>query len=335
MSSSILYKISEEVYKKRARGEHIIEMNVGEVKMKPPKEIVEAVKERLKEGKVGYSPFKGEAPLIEKLAEKHDVDIDNVLITPGSKFALYALLKLLEGKSVGAAAPYWSAYELIAKEVRKEYIPTPTHFEDKWKVKEWRDADIYIVNSPSNPTGQIVNGPENGFIIWDKAYEDLIIGEKAKKKLALENSVHVYSFSKSLGLAGFRIGYVIGDKDLISMLGNFMKLTVTSVPGFLQLALADTYELWPSISEAIKKNFIENLTAAKELLSCPFIEPQAGFYIFPKVGNGADFAIKALNKGVAVVPGEAFGPYSEFVRISLAGSNDEVREGLAGLKELC
>ena len=339
--SNILYEVADRIREEKEKGRDIIQMHIGEPRNKISKKLIDAVSNAMKEGHTKYSSPYGNNELREKLAEYHKVDKENIIIVPGSKFGLYSLIHLLKGKTVAFHSPHWTTFGSISRDLRKTPIPVKTTFENKWQIKEWPKSDIYIINTPSNPTSIVFDTfPEqnNGIHIYDLAYEPIIYDEKTKKKLDKkidedENAIKVYSFSKFLGLTGFRVGYIIADKQLIEKIKNYLAITITCVPEFLQIGIAGISDEWNNIRHGLIENYANKLELFRDA-PFEFVKPDAGFYIFPYVKDGRQFFEKALKKGVSVVPGEAFGEYNGFVRISLSPSKDRIKKAIEVFEEI-
>ena len=132
----MLYEINEKALKLECEGKKIIRLNLGDPDLETPPEIVEAAYKAMKEGKTKYSSSYGEKKLREKLAEVHGVKPENVVITPGSKWGVFATMYLLlKGNgNVIIPTPYWTAYDLIAKSLGAKTKLLKTELENEWKV---------------------------------------------------------------------------------------------------------------------------------------------------------------------------------------------------------
>jgi aspartate aminotransferase len=132
----VLYEINEKALKLESEGKKIIRLNLGDPDLQTPPEIVEAAYQAMKAGKTKYSSSYGETKLRQQIAELHGVKADNVVITPGSKWGVFAsmYLTLKQGGNIIIPTPYWTAYELIAKQIGAQVKLLPTKLEDDWKV---------------------------------------------------------------------------------------------------------------------------------------------------------------------------------------------------------
>jgi aspartate aminotransferase len=349
----MLYEISEKAIQLENQGKEIIKFNLGDPDLPTPPEIIEAAYEAMKQGKTKYSSSAGEKELREELARIHGVSADNVVVTTGSKWAVFSLMFLLlkRGENVVVPSPHWTSYELAAKELGTEIRFLRGDLESEWKVDPEKledlideDTRLIILNSPNNPTSKVIDDKTFDEIIQianrkgvtvlsDEVYSDISF-VKAKSILDFgENNILVSGFSKSFLMTGWRIGYVIVEKELAKRMIKLNQITTTCVPAFIQYGALKGLESRGRIADDIRRTFKLRADAAYSVLSksrMGFSTPDAPFYLFPKV-DGLDserFALDLLERGVAVAPGTAFGDYREYFRIALTVGEEEIREGL-------
>ena len=349
----MLYEINEKAIKLESQGKKIIKLNIGDPDLATPPEIIEAAYDAMKRGKTKYSSAYGEKSLREKLANIHGVSADNVVITPGSKWGVFATMYLLlkDGGNMVIPTPYWTAYELTAKNLGAETRLVKTELDSNWKVdlealKSMLDKQtrMIILNNPSNPTSKVMDAEvidgivqianDKGItILSDEVYADISF---VKTKSILDygdNHILVTGFSKMFTMTGWRIGYVIANRALIDKIGKFNQITISNVPVFIQDAALKALGLHDTLIKEIKKVYWERAKVASEILSrakLEFSKPDAPFYVFPRC-RGLDserFALDLLDKGVAVAPGTAFGDYREHFRISLTAPDDDLNLAL-------
>jgi aspartate aminotransferase len=354
----MLYEISEKAIQLENQGKEIIKFNLGDPDLPTPPEIIEATYEAMKMGKTKYSSAAGEKELREELAEIHGVSADNVVVTTGSKWAVFSLLFLLlkGGDNVVVPSPHWTSYELAAKKVGAETRFLRSDLESDWKIDVEQlealideDTRMIILNSPNNPTSKVLDektfsaivqiAEDRGItVLSDEIYSDISF-VKAKSILDFgENHIMVSGFSKSFLMTGWRIGYVVAEKELAKKMIKLNQITTTCVPAFIQYGALKGLESRKRIADDIRRTFKVRADAAYSVLSgsgMRFSRPDAPFYLFPKV-DGLDserFALDLLDRGVAVAPGTAFGDYREYFRIALTAGEDKIREGLTKLCE--
>jgi aspartate aminotransferase len=348
----MLYEINEKALRLESEGKKIIRLNIGDPDLDTPNEIIEAAYAAMKKGKTKYSSSYGERNLREKLAQVHGVSADNVVITTGSKWGVFATMYLLlkGGGNVIVPTPYWTAYDLTAKSIGAQTKLLRTEFDSKWRVdieklKNLIDKDtrMIILNNPNNPTSKVMDSDildgiveiandKHIPILSDEVYGTIAF-VKTKSILDYEGN-HILSsgFSKTFTMTGWRLGYTIAEKELIDRITRLNQITINNVPVFIQEAGLKALELQKQLSTRIKEEYQERAKMASEILktACEFTEPEAPFYIFPRK-RGLDsekFTLNLLDKGVAVAPGTAFGDYREHFRISLTAPREKIKMGL-------
>src|SRR3989338_3321745 len=112
-----LYKLSERIFELEKQGRKIVRLNIGDPGLPTPPVLVEAAEKAIAQGKTRYASGQGEKALLEKIASLHGAEVKNTTVTPGSKWAIFGLMKILlePGDNIVTPGPFWSAYELIAK----------------------------------------------------------------------------------------------------------------------------------------------------------------------------------------------------------------------------
>ncbi len=353
----MLYEINEKALKLESAGKKIIRLNLGDPDLKTPSEIIEAAYEAMKSGKTKYSSSYGEKNLREKLADIHGVSADNVVITPGSKWGIFATMYLLlkGGGNVVIPTPYWTAYDLIAKSLGAHTKLLRTELDSNWridleKLKSLidRETRMIILNNPNNPTSKVVDADvldgivqianDKGVPILSDEVYGTISFVKTKSILDYGNN-HILSngFSKTFTMTGWRIGYIIANKELVDNITKLNQITINNVPVFAQEAALKGLQLQKQLSTKIKNEYQERATMASKILTeagLEFSKPDAPFYVFPR-HRGLDserFALDLLDDGVAIAPGTAFGDYREHFRISLTAPRDEI---VTALNRIC
>lgn len=314
----------------------------------------------MKAGKTKYSSAYGENRLREKLAEIHKVKPENVVITPGSKWAVFATmyLTLRDGGNVIIPTPYWTAYSLIAKSLGAQTKLLKTELEKDWKVEPEKlrqlideDTKMIILNNPNNPTSKVMDDKtldgiveianEKGVPILSDEVYGTIAFSKTKSILEYDGeNKHIFSsgFSKTFSMTGWRIGYIIASKLFIDKITRLNQITINNVPVFIQEAALQGLELRKQIATTIKKEYKDRAAVASKMLARAgflFTKPEAPFYVFPK-RTGLDsekFTMELLDKGVAIAPGTSFGDYREHFRISLTAPKEQIKIALERICE--
>ena len=349
----MLYEINEKAIKLENEGKKIIKLNIGDPDLETPREIVEAAYEAMRKGKTKYSSAYGEKNLREELASVHGVSADNVVITPGSKWGVFATMNLLlkDGGNVVIPTPYWTAYGLTAKTIGAEIRLLKTEMDFKWRVDLEaferlidKNTRMIILNNPNNPTSNVMDNESlNGIlqianekkisVLSDEVYADISF---VKTKSILEyggDHVMVTGFSKMFNMTGWRIGYVVANREFIGRIAKLNQITFSNVPVFIQEAALKALGMHDELTNVIKREYQERVNVACETLAksgLEFTKPDAPFYVFPR-RRGLDserFALDLLDKGVAVAPGSSFGDYREHFRISLTAPRKDIETAL-------
>ncbi len=350
----MLYEINEKALKLESEGKKIIRLNLGDPDLATPNEIIEAAYDSMKRGKTKYASSYGENSLREKLASIYGVSADNIVITPGSKWGVFSTMYLLlrGGGNVIIPTPYWTAYDLIAKTIGVETRLLKTELENQWQIDLEKLVNLIdnktrmiILNNPNNPTSKILRekvldgvvqiANEKGITILSDEVYGTIAFTKTKSILEYEGFNHILTtgFSKTFTMTGWRIGYVIANKELVDRITRLNQITINNVPVFIQEAALKGLELQARLATEIKNEYQERAKMASNKLKAAgfeFTEPEAPFYIFPRKRrlDSERLTLNLLDDGVAVAPGTAFGDYREHFRISLTAPRKEINLGL-------
>ena len=346
-----LYELAEKAFEMEKRRKPLAKLFIGESELGTPNEITEVAMKALAKGNTRYSSAAGEFTLREKLAEKHGVTPENIVMTPGSKFAIYSLLNLFVGKgnSAVAIAPAWPGFMGMANLLGINLKLVKTELENNWRPdpeavrKEIRQngAKMLILNSPNNPTSTCtktsdleeimeIASDEGVFVLSDDAYKELSFERTEPTRNHNPKHIVVSSFSKTYSMTGWRVGYLVAEKEICEEAITMNQLTFSCVPSFVQEGAIAALDL-KGEPERRRKIYSERSKMAVKILRRQFelSKPQAGFYIFPRrKGLDSDkLAQKLVQEGIGVAPGSDFGGYNEFIRISLTLKTEKL-EGI-------
>jgi aspartate aminotransferase len=355
-------KLTPVINKLRNEGKNIISFAVGEPDLDTPNEIKNETINAINNNKTRYSSVSGITELKNKIAEKENVNNNNIIITNGSKQGLFELFQILLDKDdeIIIPRPYWVSYEEQIKLANGNCIFSDTinhqlNINDI-KSKITNKTKAIIINSCNNPTGAVYNlddlniikklSDEFGFfIIMDDAYEDLIYeGQKHNLKLD-KNTILVKTFSKSFSMTGFRIGYIIANQEIIKTMNKLQSHITGNVNTFSQYGAIKCFDIYEQETKKRKELYQKRRDLAYnlccEIFDC--VKPQGAFYLFPDVSNklndkngktSFELTQNLLNKAlVAVIPGEVFG-VNNHLRISFACSDEDIIEGFRRIKEI-
>jgi len=339
-------------------GKKIIHLEVGEPDFKPPKEVKTALEEVYDEGYGKYGSPKGimELRTALDLSDLPDAQQaggeDRIMICPGARFAVYlAITTLLNpGDEMIVIEPAWPAYKDCALNAGIKVRTIKTTLETKWEpsIEQINNAinqntKMIILNSPNNPTGKILPKKLLDSIIQTAKDHDLyVLSDEIYSKYAnndwqsvliyeYEKSIVTKSFSKSHAMTGYRIGYAIAEPSIIEKMSKLQALSLTNVSEPIQyIALRALYADISKNMEIINSRLDALVKSAKDI-GLEFIEPEGAMYLFAKTKykdfDATKFSEKLLEHGVAIAPGEGFGDYKEFFRIT-AIDETKLKEGM-------
>lgn len=364
ISDSIESRFSKLAKQKNKNKEKIYSLGLGEPYFETPKSISKKAFTSIISGNTRYSDAKGSFNLRKiistKYNKKYNVDSspNHFLITPGSKFGLYLVLKsiLNPGDSIINISPCYPSYEpqiyLSEPKAKIITINLEKSFElniSKLKKKITTKTKAIIINSPNNPTGKIFTEKElieiydllkknKCWIILDLIYEDLsylnhnIINNK--HILNYEKLILVSGFSKSYSMTGWRIGYVFTKNKLLDLMLKINQHLITNVPLFIQDASIEALKNHDNqikkFNKELKFNY-EYLLLKLSKLGFKIPSYVGGMFIFidiSKFGLKSDiFCEKLLNEyKVAATPGIFFGSsWDSHIRISLSNYKNEFK----------
>ena len=342
-----------------SEGKKIIHLEVGEPDYLPPVNVKNELLKTFEKKRIHYTQTNG-VPMLRKLiAQERSVKEENVIITPGARFAVFSAMvsNISVGDELIISEPAWPAYRDCANFIGVKVKAVRTSVEQKWEL----DLDhleqlissntkMIVLNSPNNPTGKIIREREiddilklarknDIFVLSDEVYSMYsYIPYKSILDFGYDKSIMVSSFSKSHAMTGFRVGYAISSKDIIDRISKIQAIAITSVAEPMQYAAI----------AAMNSNVIKNMTLIKkrldfikselENLPCEFVNPDGGMYYFVRFNDSIDvnkIIFNLLNEGVAVAPGIGFGEtYIDFIRISACQPTKLLNDGLKILKKV-
>ena len=365
--------LNEEARLLKERGEAVINLGIGEPKNKTPIAAVLSSAAKLTSGEVKYTPPDGlpsmKKAVIRYTEENYDrlVAPENVIVTNGAKQSLFNILYsvLNPQDEVIIIAPYWVSYtEMIKMCMGKPVIVTP---EDGTFTPNFAEIEravtsstrAIIINSPNNPSGaiyppelieKIVNLCEKKgiFMICDDIYHKLTFDHNvavpayrfSKKDIESSHVIVVNGVAKLYGMTGFRIGWVVGPRELVRVMTNVLAQTTSCVSPVAQAAAEGALNGMQSVVEALRLQIQNNrdvvLQEMKTFNGARLIPPSGTFYALPDLrafnSNSVEVSRFLLKKAMVVtVPGREFGMEGH-IRISFSGSVKDVTEGIARIK---
>lgn len=277
------------------------------------------------------------------LSARLDIAPEQIVLGNGSNdvLDLAARAFLSAGRSAVYAQYAFAVYPLATHAVGARGIEVPArefgHDLDAMLAAMSADTRVVFIANPNNPTGTFVPGaeieaflervPANVLVVLDEAYTEYLLPEQAYDSIAwlerFPNLLVSRTFSKAYGLAGLRIGYGVGSKELIGLLNRVRQpFNVTSVGLAAACAALDDLEFLAR-SAHINRRGMEQITAALDELGLAWI-PSAGNFVTFRVGDGAAVNNALLRQGVIVRPIAGYG-LPEWLRVSIGLPEDNAR----------
>jgi L-glutamine---4-(methylsulfanyl)-2-oxobutanoate aminotransferase len=345
-------------------GEPLIDLGRGNPDVPPPEHVVEALVASARERTPavhGYAPFAGLPELREAIAERYadvyGVQLDpqqEVAVVPGTKTALVevALAVAERGDRIALPDPGYPDYNSAVALAGAHRLPLPLDQEGRpeWDALREKPALVYL-NYPSNPTAAAA--PDGVFaeavaladwtgatVLHDFAYGDLVFDGRAPRSFlaepgAREVGVELFSLSKSYGMAGWRLGFVLGSAEVVSRVTWLQEHVRAGIfVGLQRAAIAaltgpqDTVAERRALYEARRDRVLDALKALR-----PHCE--GTFFVWLQLPDGWSCERLLQETRVALAPGEGFGLRGQSsARLSLAVSDEVLDEGLERLAKL-
>jgi aspartate aminotransferase len=337
-------------------GKKIIHMEVGEPDYPPPETVKSALARVYDNRQYHYTETKGIPRLRQAIAEKvgNNVTEDQVIVTLGGRFAVFSAFAsiLKPGDEVISIEPAWPAYKEIANFIGAKTNVLKTRLDENWDpdIKNLAETinsstKMIAINYPNNPTGRILEektieqivslARDNDlYILSDEVYSDYAFNHfKSILGYEYDKSIMISSFSKGLAMTGFRVGYGVADKEIIGKMVKVQAAALTCVAEPMQYCALASLEVSSTQNKRRMKKRLELVSERLRKMSLPFVEPDGGMYVYPKLRKGVDNDIivveRLLDLGVAVAPGSGFGEsYREFIRISACQPTHILEKGL-------
>ncbi|MEU2513055.1 pyridoxal phosphate-dependent aminotransferase [Streptomyces syringium] len=368
----------------KAAGRPVIGFGAGEPDFPTPGYIVEAAVEACRNPKFHrYTPAGGLPELKAAIAAKtlrdsgYEIDASQVLVTNGGKQAIYeAFAAILDpGDEVIVPAPYWTTYpesirlaggvpvDVVADETTGYRVSV-----EQLEAARTPNTKVLLFVSPSNPTGAVYTraqveeigrwAAEHGlWVLTDEIYEHLVYGDAEFCSLPVvvpelrDKCVVVNGVAKTYAMTGWRVGWIVGPKDVVKAATNLQSHATSNVSNVAQMAALAAVSGDLTAVEEMKVSFDRRRRTIVRMLNeidgvlCP--EPEGAFYAYPSVkallgkeirgkrpATSVELAALILDEAeVAVVPGEAFGTPG-YLRLSYALGDEDLIEGVSRIQKL-
>jgi aspartate/methionine/tyrosine aminotransferase len=301
-----------------------------------------------------YSPSKGEPFLIDVLFETQWGQFTNteydISIAPANFLIMAALAAVTSpGDTVLIPDPGFPTYKLACDFLglktlsyslypnNKNVFPTINYLDNDIK----NQPKVIIINNPSNPLGIAYDGKQilsavkslidnDVRMIIDETYINLVY-DSTMALIPNIDAIRIRTFSKEHCAPGLRVGYVLANKKYSKTIADFISLTISCAPRFIQMAIAEYLSM--DESSIFRESVIAEMKRRHDLLlnlmpdTAMLVKPNSAFYAMIETGNDKDSFSFFLEKNVATCPGSKFGSAaSTALRISIAGNSDELNK---------
>jgi aspartate aminotransferase len=382
ISPSMTVAIDTKAKALKAEGKDVIGLGAGEPDFGTPDYACQAAIESINNGLTRYTPPAGMPILKEtvckKLKDENGLDYNpaQIVISSGAKHCITNILTALieEEDEVIIPAPYWVTYPELVKlfggtpvvvkaGVENEFKITPAQLEATITPK----TKMFILNSPSNPTGAVYSPEEleafakicvkhDIYVMSDEIYEHILYDNTQVKSIAsfgediYQRTIIVNGVSKAYAMTGWRIGYIAATEDIAKAISKVQSQATHHPANASQIAAKAAIEGGLDYTDMMNSEFIKRrdyvLSELRSIEGVRVPTPQGAFYVFPDFGPyvGKSFNGKKLDSSIelcaflleeellAVVPGAAFGA-DTCIRLSYATSMENLEGAMARLKQ--
>jgi aspartate aminotransferase len=368
--------ITAEALKMKAAGIDLANFGAGEPHFNTPQHIKDAAIEAIEKNFSRYTAVPGIPEVRKAVVERHAADfgssyaVEECVFTTGGKLALFNAIQVLvdHGDEVVLPVPYWVSFKDIIEYAGGKVVFVESDEREDFRITaKMIEAAItpktkaIILNTPSNPSGAVVSAADleaivrlaharGIYLLLDECYAYLTYtGVPVSGGTFTNCKEHVVilgSLSKTYAMTGWRAGFALGPKQIISAMSKLQSQSTSNTTSFVQKAAVAALTGPQQCVAEMRADFLKLrdriLAGLKTIpgLSCSV--PQGAFYVYPNVsaffGKGglktaSDVAAKLLSDArVVVVPGEAFGT-KDHIRLSYAASAGVVDEGVKRMRE--
>ncbi len=375
LSPSLTLAIDSKAKQMKAEGIDVVGFGAGEPDFDTPQHIKDAAIKALNDGFTKYTPAAGIPELRQAIADKHKRENglsykpSQIIVSCGGKHSCYNVILATceEGDEVIIPAPYWLSYPEMVKLAGATPVILNTTDKTEFKITpdQLRAAitprtRIFLLNSPSNPTGSVYTPDEikalgdicveRGVLIMsDEIYEQLLYDGAVHKSVAsfsqahYEHTIIVHGFAKAWSMTGWRLGWTAAPEPIAKAIDAIQSHSTSNPTSFAQkggvAALNGSQE---HLKGWLAEYNIRRTYAWKKLNTIPGIScvnAKGAFYLFPNISktglNSTDFCARLLEQEkVAAVPGIAFGS-DDCIRLSYATGMANIEKGLDRIERFC
>jgi aspartate/methionine/tyrosine aminotransferase len=345
----------------------VLRLEAGEPNFPTPDHVVAAAARAAAEGYTKYTPNRGIVEVREAMAAKiaarngFAVDIDQIVVTTGAvNGLLQALLVVADpGDTVIIPDPGWPNYEMMTSITGTEMVGYPLRRERGYEPDldalaaacAAPRAKAILLNSPGNPTGAVLRretieavvemaARHDLYLVSDECYEDIVFEGEHVSPASIDNDgrvITIFSVSKSYAMTGWRIGYAVASQEVAATISKVQEAVTACASAVAQKAAQAALEGDQSCVAEMRNAYRDRRDRVVDILGDAGLlasRPGGAFYVMADTSStgmgGYEFAKKLIvEHGVAVAPGEAFGPSGRgTIRISLATAMEDLVEGV-------
>ena len=321
------------------KGRTIYHLEVGQPTVSAPQVVYDAAIEALKQGRLDYCPALGLTELREAIAQHYQhfygltIDPDCVVITPGASFALYIalLLNFKQGANIAIAVPSYPCYRNVIESLGLNVIELQTDQACEYLLhpeelaSSGQNIDGILLASPNNPTGSLYDydawkslsdycRSNNIKILSDEIYHGITFERPAfTAKSFSEEAIVINGFSKYFAMTGWRVGWLLIDKQAIRQYENLLQNILLCTSPLNQIAAIKAFSTYEELDKNVQvyRNNRDKLYHA--LIHCGFscFKPKGGFYLYLELNDFASNSMMLCEKiihetGIALAPGLDF-----------------------------
>ena len=341
-----MFSILDKCSQLENKGHKVIHYELGDPDFETDYAIKESLIDAIRSNQTHYTSSKGLPSLVQKIVTEENkfykgLDSKNIQVCVANSAIFFSMICLLNSKeSIMLPSPYFPTYFATSNSLSLKKVFYNLKIEENYEpnvesiindLKKYKIKFI-VINNPGNPTGikydyklinELIFYCQNNDIImfFDEVYFKTVFEGKKETILSkissLKNILVLRSFSKEYFMTGWRIGYLIGDENIIKKIQLTNETIISCLPPFIQIAaikaLEQKYDAkYSKFHEIIKNRRDLIYDGLKNVKGIEVAKPNSSFYIFPKINKKFkdinEFTNILLNKyKVAVCPGEIFG----------------------------
>jgi aspartate aminotransferase len=376
ISVSQTMAVSEKSIALREQGVDVIDFGAGEPDFPTPENIKQAAIRAIQGDFTKYTAIGGIKDLRKAIVEKHardlgsKFDVAECIVNVGGKHSIFNIVSATvdEGDDVIIPTPYWVSFADIARYAGANVVFAHTREDEGFRLTAGLversitpKTRLIIANSPCNPSGAVIDDGEfekiaaicrerGVYLLTDECYAFFLYDGRKPFSIASrpefkQNVIVSGSLSKTYAMTGWRIGFTLAEKEIISAIQKLQSHSTSNPTSIAQKAALEAISgSQESVSQMLAEYARRRKFVVERLRAIPGVqcaEPGGAFYAYPNISttfkrgirDSMDFSVKLLDKAhVAVVPGEAFGT-TDHIRISYATSMELLDKGIARIAD--